>query len=385
MLASVAGGLFLAPPDPRCAEPASYVGPARRAAVGIDDLPSAAPDPQAPFDAALAARLDAALATLVSETKAAGITAAVGFPGGGLWSRTAGTTTDRATRFHWASVGKSVTAAIVGQLVHEGRLRFDDSLAKWFPEFPDARSIRIDQLLKHTSGAFSFQNDLVFQKKHGYRTPAELVAIAAEHGPDFCPGTNWSYSNTGYVLLAQIIEKLDGRPYHESVRARILGPLKLDRAVALAPKQRVDRMATPSIDGQPSDMFVPSLPFGAGVLVADAEALVRFWGAFLAGDLLPRQQVAAAFGDLYPMFGQPTFYGRGVMVYDVPATEGARVWLGHSGGAPGIKAAVVYDIKARVFIAAAFNSDLPAEAAAYRLLSVVLAAPSAPVPMPTEN
>ena len=78
------------------------------------------------------------------------------------------------------------------------------------------------------------------------------------------------------------------------------------------------------------------------------------------------------FERLYPMFGQPQFYGRGVMLYEVPKPDGgAQVWLGHSGGCPGIKAVVAYAPEAGAFVAVALNNDGSAEATAHLLLKAL--------------
>ena len=96
------------------------------------------------------------------------------------------------------------------------------------------------------------------------------------------------------------------------------------------------------------------------------------WFFSKRGQLLKPETVYSQFARLYPMFGNGTFYGRGLMLYDVPTKEGGRAtWLGHSGGCPGIKAVVVYDMDAKVFIAVAPNSDGSAEATANLLLKAL--------------
>lgn len=74
-------------------------------------------------------------------------------------------------------------------------------------------------------------------ERFGY-CPDELIAIAARQGADFYPGTYWSYSNTGYVMLAQIAEEIDGKPFSEVVRNRLLTPLNLTQTQALRHSQR---------------------------------------------------------------------------------------------------------------------------------------------------
>jgi D-alanyl-D-alanine carboxypeptidase len=98
--------------------------------------------------------------------------------------------------------------------------------------------------------------------------------------------------------------------------------------------------------------------------------MIAFWQGLLSGKLLPQSVVESQFATLYPMFGQPMFYGEGVMVYDLPVASGEApsVWVGHSGGAPGVKAVVAYALREKAFVAVALTGDGSAEAAAALLL-----------------
>jgi D-alanyl-D-alanine carboxypeptidase len=198
----------------RCTSAVDYVGPPLHAPLdtalffGLDGAMTGA------LDDSLVARLDATVDWILANTTAPAITAAIGIPGEGLWMTSRGVSrleprTPFAPRplFYWASVGKAFTAAVVMQLIEEGKLRDSDPLARWFPDFPNAVAITVDHLLTHTSGAFSFNTDLKFRRKRGYTPPDELIRIAARHGNALCPGERWSYTNTGYVLLARIVRR----------------------------------------------------------------------------------------------------------------------------------------------------------------------------------
>jgi D-alanyl-D-alanine carboxypeptidase len=233
-----------------CAAAKPYQGPPLHAALPDEAFAGVAGPLDAALAPALVARLDAAADWILANTSAPGITAAVGIPGQGLWSTSRGLLVAEPPAalpewplFHWASAGKAFTAVVVSQLVEAGRLRYDDPLAKWFPKFPNAGAITVDHLLTHTNGTFSFQGDLELRRKTGYKAPAELLRVAERHGSDFCPGEHWSYSNTGYVLLGRIVEEIEGKPFHEVVRERILGPLRLQDTVALAPRQKPPGLA----------------------------------------------------------------------------------------------------------------------------------------------
>ncbi|HKQ56584.1 MAG TPA: serine hydrolase, partial [Candidatus Eisenbacteria bacterium] len=117
----------------------------------------------------------------------------------------------------------------------------------------------------------------------------------------------------------------------------------------------------------------PSVPFGAGVIVASAGDLVTFWQALLSGRLTAARSVRDAYQALYPMYDQGTYYGRGVMLIEFQGAAGGETWLGHGGGTPSAKAVIAWDPRSRVFVAVAINGDVSAEAAAYRLIREVRA------------
>jgi len=323
-------------------------------------------------------RLEKAFERALAATKAPAMTVAVGVPGEGLWSATrtahltAGETASQV--FYWASAGKAFTAVVVLRLVEEGKLKLDDKLARWFPDFPNAKVITLDHLLTHTSGLYSFQNDPALRAQPGYKSPETLLAVAKAHGNAFCPGEYWAYCNTGYVLLARIVEQIEGQPFHAVVTRRIIHRLGLKHTRSLAPNSPVADIA-PAHPSKPKEVeaaFHFSTPFGAGNIVSTAEDLVRFWSALLGGQFVKPKTVQGMFERLYPMFGQPQFYGRGVMLYDVPKPDGCtEVWLGHSGGCPGIKAVVAYAPEAGAFVAVALNNDGSAEATAHLLFKAL--------------
>src|SRR4029077_9192455 len=145
---------------------------------------------------------------------------------------------DGQTNFRLASFTKQFTAMAVMLLVHDGRLRYDQTLTEIFPDFPAyGKLITVRNLLNHTSGLPDYEDLMdVFEKKNGSSwTPdkqiqdAEVLELLkkAQSGK-FAPGTSWSYSNSGYVVLGLIIAKASGESYGEFLQARIFAPLKMD-------------------------------------------------------------------------------------------------------------------------------------------------------------
>jgi len=128
------------------------------------------------------------------------------------------------TVYQSGSVAKQFTAAAIMLLVEDGRLRLDDTITRYLPEGPAAwRGITIRHLLTHTSGIRDY-TDSSLDLRRDY-TEDQLVKLAAGLPPDFAPGTHWSYSNTGYVLLGIIIHRITGRFYGDVLAERVFGPL----------------------------------------------------------------------------------------------------------------------------------------------------------------
>lgn len=369
-------GLFAATDHPvTCTSAQPYRGPALRSAVAIPPANELALFPTENFSPTLQQNLSDALTLAQTKTHASAITAAVAVPGMGFWTatRTLEPAAVPPPLFYWGSAGKTFTAVLILQLVEEGKLTLNSPIATWFPNYPNAKVITIDHLLTHTSGIFSFDQDLKHRRQPGYKNPATLVAAAQKHGNAFCPGEAWSYSNTGYVMLGLIIEKIDAHSYAEAVDARILRPLGLKHTRALRSTSGIDDIAParPENAGEIEAGFSFATPFGAGCIAATAEDMVRFWQGLLGDRLLKRATLEKMFSTLYPMFGQRvSFYGRGVMLSDIP-DQPADIWLGHSGGAPGIKAEIIYSLDSHAFVAVALNNDGSAQSTVNLLLKTL--------------
>ena len=375
----LAGGLgIMAQPAlaaPVCRGRKPYQGGAVRAPLDDRVWDEAANGGADRLPAAVTGDLDARFAKVRGLMPVRALTAAVAAPEGPIWSAT---TSEPSQPFFWASVGKAYTATAVLQLVEEGRLSLDAPLSRWFPDMPNAPAVTVEDLLAHTSGIYSFQADPDLRGAPGYKPPAQLLAAAGRHPADFCPGQAWSYSNTGYVLLGQILEALESRPYHEVVTARVVDRLGLTQTVVMAPRTPPAGLVAPAPgEGQSSGTDDdPTTPYAAGGVAATASDVVRFWRGLLGGRLHGAPMLRRRFARLYPMFGGRTeFYGLGVMVTDLGAADPRRhdVWLGHDGGLPGAKATMVYSIEKRAFAAVALTGEGSPQATANLLLQALYA------------
>jgi len=352
-----------------CRSNYAYEGPDLREPISPDQIPEVTIDFTRSVSANLANRLETLFTQLVEDqTNASRASIAIWSDADGFWSLDYGAKKSaEESTYWWASVGKLVTASIILQLADEDALSLDDSISNWFEGYPNAELTTINHLLTHTGGVFSFNSDKKLHQQRGYKSAELLIDVSARHGSDFCPGTNWSYSNTGYVMLSRIAERVAGEPFAKLVQSRIAEPLSLASLGVIAANDPSEIIVSPGGEDPPTIAGIASI-YGAGAIKADAADMLRLLAAYLRGDVVAKEQRRLAFSDLYPMFGSTMHYGRGVMVTDVPDPERPTVWLGHSGGSPNAKSLVIYDAKRAVFIAIVLNHQAPAEAIANAVL-----------------
>jgi len=141
------------------------------------------------------------------------------------------------TVFKIGSVSKTFAAAVVFKLIEEKKLRLEDKLAKWFPALPNADSITIGEMLSHRSGLANYTESPFFDAWIKQpRTQAEILSRMERAKPAFAPGAKTEYSNTNYLLLGYIIEKVSGKDYCEVLQQKILQPLQLSHTACTWPK-----------------------------------------------------------------------------------------------------------------------------------------------------
>lgn len=151
---------------------------------------------------------------------------------------------DENSIFELASVSKQFTAMAIVMLQEKGKLCFDDPVSKYIPELAAYKNVTLRHLLNHTSGLPDYMifRDTFFDKAK-IATNRDVVEILQKHQPplDFEPGTQWHYSNTGYDLLAVVVDRVSGMPFEDFLKKYIFSPLKMNNtfvyARRLAPKQ----------------------------------------------------------------------------------------------------------------------------------------------------
>jgi CubicO group peptidase (beta-lactamase class C family) len=151
--------------------------------------------------------------------------------GYGLKDAGTGAPNDVNTIFQAGSITKTFTAAVVLKLIEQHQLSLDDKLSKFYPDFPKGDSIRIENLLTHTSGIYDYTHEPDFIATSLLPTTEEhMLALLKQKPFTFSPGSKYGYSNSGYVLLGYIIEKVTHLPYEQAVRKMIFVPLGMHQS-----------------------------------------------------------------------------------------------------------------------------------------------------------
>jgi D-alanyl-D-alanine carboxypeptidase len=194
------------------------------------------------------------------------------------------------TKYRIGSISKMFTATMIFQLIDEGKLRFDAPLASYFPQLPNAEKITIAEMLDHRSGLHNFTNDSLYTTYMTTpKSEAEMIAIIARQKSDFEPDAKAEYSNTNFVLLGYIIEKLTGKTYAEELKKRITSKISLtDTYYGTKADPAKNEAYSYNYIGKwaqvpETDM---SIPGGAGAVVSTPTDLVKFIDALFAGKLI---------------------------------------------------------------------------------------------------
>lgn len=260
---------------------------------------------------------------------------------------------DPETNFRLASCTKQFTAMAIMLLVHDKKLRYEQSLAEVFPEFPVyGTQITIRNLLHHTSGLPDYETLMEQEEKSGGRKWTEenqihdsdvLALLEKEKLPLFPPGTKWAYSNSGYVVLGLVVAKVSGKSFGDFLHERIFAPLKMDQTIAYekGKNEVANRASGNSRDGgawKQTDQSSTSATLGDGGVYSSLRDLAKWDDALAKHTLLSETEMRAAltpatlFGGAKPIWpagqdraaGTPVAYGFGWFLD--PYRGRARMW-----------------------------------------------------------
>ncbi|MEO7325849.1 MAG: serine hydrolase domain-containing protein [Dokdonella sp.] len=195
--------------------------------------------------------------------------------------------------FRIGSNTKPFTAAAIYKLAEHGRIALDDRLSRYLPTFPNAKHISVAQLLCHTSGVKNYTEiDGYFDAAiRADVSTGQLVDVIKDLPLDFEPGTDWKYSNSGYVLLGAVIEKVAGKPWHAATKEMFTTPLGLDHTTYDDGSTLIGRRASGySVDAEGRIVNAPYMSMSqaaaAGALVSNTDDLFHWMRALHSGKVL---------------------------------------------------------------------------------------------------
>jgi D-alanyl-D-alanine carboxypeptidase len=304
----------------------------------------AAPCPAQQLTPAERARIDSAVATVLSGTGAPSASVAIVRGGEIVYENAYGdgrieptAAAKPAMRYSIGSVSKQFTATALLLLAEDGKLSLDDMVAKWHPQLTRAKEISIRQLLSMTAGYQDYwPQDYVFTAMQSPTTANHIAQRWAAKPLDFDPGTKWQYSNTNYVIAASIVEKVSGKSFMEFLRERIFTPLRMTSVADFdaGPLGAGDagaylRNALGPL--RPAPKEGKGWLFGAGQLAMTAHDLALWNISVMNRSLLKTQSYKAQQTDMLLENGLSTRYGLGVSV----ANANGRRRISHGGAVSG--------------------------------------------------
>jgi len=309
------------------------------------------------------------------------------------------TTIDAQTDFRLASCSKQFTAKSIMLLARDGQLRYDDRLTDVFPEFPAyGKSITIRNLLNHTSGLPDYEDLMAAEEKRKgaaiwsetrqIEDPEVLQLLEKEAAGKFAPGTRWSYSNSGYVVLGLVVARISGKPFAQFLRERIFAPLGMRETLAYEKgrrevPQRAYGHAKAGHGWKETDQSSTSATLGDGGIYSSLDDLAKWDEALAQHTLLSEAEMQPALtpvklGDgsepQWPAHsdrpeGTPVAYGFGWFLDPYHGQQ--RSW--HYGDTVGFHSYVVRFAKDRLTIIVLSNrTDLDPEGLALKVADFVL-------------
>jgi CubicO group peptidase (beta-lactamase class C family) len=216
---------------------------------------------------------------------------------------------DAHTNFRLASFTKQFTAMAIMLLARDGKLRYDESLTEIFPDFPVyGKTITIRNLLTHTSGLPDYEDLMdeaekakgpAWTPQHQIQDDEVLALLEKEKSGKFAPGTSWSYSNSGYVMLGLIVAKASGESYGEYLRENIFEPLKMDHTVVYqkGKNEVVNRAFGHSKESgafQETDQSSTSATLGDGGIYCNLDDLSKWDDALASHKLFSKKEMQSA-------------------------------------------------------------------------------------------
>lgn len=262
--------------------------------------------------------------------------------------------------FRIASVSKTFAATLILRLYEDSLLTLEDTLDKWYPDYPNADKITVRMLLSHTSGISDYSV---------MGTPEEIIESTKSLAPYFAPGTDWAYSNTNFIFLGRIAEKLTGKSYGAALREKVLTPAGLEHTF-FEPEETLPAGLPNGYlyeNGELYEATATALAWVDGAVVSTVGDLAKFARLLFEGGLL-KEATLKEMLTFYEKNGKK-IYGLGLLYYYTPYGEG----YGHGGNLINFNGEISYfpDIKTVIVIQSNYPVSSDTEKLRRDILSLI--------------
>ena len=280
----------------------------------------------------------------------------------GLADRERGIPNTPTTRFRVGSMNKMLTAVAVLQLVQAGKVRLDAPFRTYLPDYPNvemASTVTLHHLLTHTGGTGDIFGPQFMAHRAELRNTGDYLRLYGTRGLEFSPGTQWRYSNYGFMLLGAVIERVSGMSYDDYVAEHVLGPAGMT-ATGAAPEDSLVPGRSVGYTRQvvPGTLAsnAPTLPYRgtpAGGGYSTVGDFARFAVALREHRLLDSAHTALLLGGKVTMGQSTVQYAYGF----IDRVQVGRRLVGHGGGAPGMNGELSFEPKGGYVVVVLSNLD----------------------------
>lgn len=315
------------------------------------------------FSEEAVSELTRSLLSVFTKSEAPGMVVLIRIPEKGVYEEAfglsdinTGADLNAADRFRIASITKTFVGTVILQLCEEEIINMEDYVSEYIDGIPDGNMITIRMLCNNTSGIFDYTEDEGFQEDTLQNplkkwNPEELVGIALLHPAYSKPGEEWNYSNTNYLLLGMIIERVTGSRVEDEITKRIIEPLGLSDTSFPEEPEMEGRHARGYLKEEESDRLLdhteidPSVAWAAGGMISNAHDLERWAEAISKGELLSSESQR----ERMDFFETPDLGGYGIGISKTGEL------IGHGGGITGYTSLMLYTQDEEAFIVVLVN------------------------------